>query len=106
MIRITDVKISLRQDEKLRAFATVTLDNCFVVRGLKVIQTGRGMFVAMPARRKPDGKFQDVAHPINADARAYLERLVLEVYMQALEASGNGGPPGDGAHDEDDDDSD
>jgi|SRR5678816_1263843 len=106
MIRITDIKISLRHDEKLKAFATLTLDHCFVVRGLKVIQTGRGMFVAMPARRKPDGKFQDVAHPINVDARAYVEGVVLQAYKQALEAGGDGGPTVDRADDEDVDDSD
>ena len=86
MMRITEVKISLRDDEKLKAFATVTLDHCFVIRGLKVIETARGMFVAMPARRKPDGTFQDVAHPINAETRAYLEKTVMEAYQMAVEA--------------------
>jgi stage V sporulation protein G len=92
MIRITEVKISLRGDDKLRAFATVTLDGCFVVRGLKVIRSARGTFVAMPARRKSDGTFQDVAHPINVETRAYLEREVLDAYWRAeREAGGDGG---------------
>jgi stage V sporulation protein G len=83
-MQITDVKIVRREDEKLRAFATITIDHCFVVRGLKIIQSTRGLFVAMPARRKPDGTFQDVAHPINAAARAELERIVLAAYLTAL----------------------
>ena len=95
-MRITDVKISLRDDEKLKAFATVTFEDCFVVRGMKVIQAARGLFVAMPARRKPDGTFQDVAHPIHAAARANLERQVLEAYSKAL-ADGGGPDFGDEA---------
>ena len=54
------------------------------MRGLKIIQSARGLFVAMPARRKPDGTFQDVAHPINAAARAELERIVIAAYLTAL----------------------
>lgn len=85
-MKITEVKISLRDDEKLKAFATVTLDDCFVIRGMKVIQASRGLFVAMPTRRKPDGSFQDVAHPIHAEARAMLEQAVLGAYQEALRA--------------------
>ena len=94
-MRITDVKISLRDDEKLKAFATVTFEDCFVVRGMKVIQAARGLFVAMPARRKPDGTFQDVAHPIHAAGRADLERHVLAAYERAL-ADGRATEPGGG----------
>jgi stage V sporulation protein G len=83
-MKITEVKISLRDDEKLKAFATVTLDDCFVIRGMKIIQATRGLFVAMPTRRKPDGSFQDVAHPIHAQARAMLEQAVLGAYQDAL----------------------
>ncbi len=92
-MRITDVKIVLRDDDKLRAFATITIDHCFVVRGLKIIQSARGFFVAMPARRKPDGTFQDVAHPIHAAARAELESVVLAAYHAAL-GEGNGANSG------------
>jgi stage V sporulation protein G len=83
-MRITDVKIVCREDEKLKAFATITIDHCFVVRGLKIIQSTRGLFVAMPARRKPDGTFQDVAHPIHAAARAELERIVIAAYLKSM----------------------
>jgi len=83
-MRITEVKISLRDDPKLKAFATVTFDECFVVRGMKVIQTATRLFLAMPTRRKPDGTFQDVAHPINAEWRAYVEGTVLREFTAAL----------------------
>ena len=89
-MRITEVKISLRDDEKLKAFATVTLDDCFAIRGLKVIQASRGLFVAMPTRRKPGGSFQDVAHPIHAPARALLEEAVLGAYQEALREQTSG----------------
>jgi stage V sporulation protein G len=79
-MEITDVKITLQDDERLQAFATVTLDACFVVRGLKVIRTSGHLFVAMPARRKPDGSFQDIAHPINAETRRMFEDNVLAEY--------------------------
>jgi stage V sporulation protein G len=89
-MRITDVKIVRRDDDKLKAFATITIDHCFVVRGLKIIHSARGLFVAMPARRKPDGTFQDVAHPIHAAARAELERIVLAAYHAAVQDESNG----------------
>ena len=91
-MEITEVRVVLRNDEKLKAYATITLDNCFVVRRLRIIQSARGLFVAMPARRKPDGTFQDVAHPINADMRAKLEARVIAKYLQELESAA--GPEG------------
>jgi len=83
-MRITDVRIApvRDQNEKLRAFATVTFDDCFVVRGIKVILVPRGLMVAMPSRRTPEGKFQDLAHPINAAARARMEGAVLQAYEE------------------------
>jgi stage V sporulation protein G len=74
---ITDIRIMRRDEERLLALATVTFDDCFVVRGVKVIQTARGLLVAMPSRRRPDGVFQDVAHPIHAAMRAEIEARVL-----------------------------
>jgi stage V sporulation protein G len=94
-MRISEVRISLRDDDKLRAFATVTLDDCFVIRGLKVIQGSQRLFVAMPARRRPDGTFQDVVHPINAATRLYLEREVLDAYQRAVRDGGGAADQGD-----------
>ncbi len=88
MIEITDVKVSLRNDPKLRAYVTVTFAHCFVVRGMKVIQGNNGLFVAMPSRKAPDGRYHDVAHPINSEMRRLLEDSVLEVYQVELEKGG------------------
>ena len=68
-MEITEIRISLRDDNKLKAFASITLDNCFVIRGLKIIEGAKGVFVAMPSRKRPDGTYQDVAHPINNETR-------------------------------------
>lgn len=86
-MKITEIRISLRDDEKLKAFVSITLDNCFVIRGLKIIRGNKGLFVAMPSRRKPDGTFQDLAHPINNATRSWVEGEILEQYRLELERS-------------------
>jgi stage V sporulation protein G len=84
-MRITEVRVSLRDDAKLKAFASITLDDCFVIRGLKIIEGKDGTFVAMPSRRRKDGEYQDIAHPINNDARQEMERVILAEYRREKE---------------------
>jgi stage V sporulation protein G len=84
-MKITEVRISLRDDEKLKAFVSITLENCFVIRGLKIIKGHKGLFVAMPSRKRPDGTFQDLAHPINNEMRSMMEAEILSYYRQELE---------------------
>jgi stage V sporulation protein G len=79
-MEITEIRISLRTDNKLKAFASITLDNRFVIRGLKIIEGAKGVFVAMPSRKRPDGTFQDIAHPINNETRAWMEQQVIAAY--------------------------
>ncbi|MBN1503667.1 MAG: septation regulator SpoVG [Candidatus Eisenbacteria bacterium] len=82
-MQITEVRITLREDQKLRAFASITFDNCFVVRGLKVIEgSDHKMFVAMPSKKKTDGTYEDIAHPINNECRRDLEDAVLGAYRK------------------------
>ena len=83
-MKITEVRVNLQEEEALKAFVSITFDDEFVVRGLKVIQGEKGRFVAMPARRRGDGSFQDVAHPINREMRQYLETCVMQAYEEAL----------------------
>ena len=87
-MEITEVRVNLQHEEVLKAFVSITLDDEFVIRGLKVIQGMDGRFVAMPARKKKDGTFQDIAHPINRETREYMERIVLAAYDDELEATG------------------
>ena len=77
---ITDVKVFPVDEDKLKAYVTITFDQCFVVRDLKVIQGPTGLFIAMPAKRRKDGTFKDLAHPLNAETRAWIERHVLDEY--------------------------
>jgi stage V sporulation protein G len=84
-MEITEIRISLRTDNKLKAFASITLDNRFVIRGLKIIEGAKGVFVAMPSRKRPDGTFQDIAHPINNETRDWMEKQVIAAYHQERE---------------------
>ncbi len=86
-MKITEVRVSLREDDKLKAFVSITLDGCFVIRGLKVIKGNKGMFVAMPSRRKPDGGYQDLCHPINMSTRNWMEEEILARYHLEVERS-------------------
>jgi stage V sporulation protein G len=87
-MEITEVRLTLRQEDRLKAFVSITFDNAFVVRGLKVIEGNGGLFVAMPSRRRKDGEFRDIAHPINNEARQMIEEAVLSEYRRQLEAEG------------------
>lgn len=84
MIPITEVRVSLRNDDKLRAFVSITLGDAFVIRGLKIIKGNSGLFVAMPSRKRPDGQHQDLAHPINDATRRYLTETVMAEYQKEL----------------------
>jgi len=83
-MEITEVKITLRDEPKLKAFANVTFDNEFVVRGIKVIEGQNGLFIAMPSRKGKDGQYRDIAHPINNEMRERLERAVIDEYNKSL----------------------
>lgn len=87
-MEITEVRIILRDEEKLKAFASIVFDGCFVVRGLKVIKGIRGLFVSMPSRRLQDGSFKDVAHPLNNETRRMIEEKVIGQYQEALASQG------------------
>jgi stage V sporulation protein G len=84
MIAITEVRVSIRNDEKLKAFVSITLNDSFVIRGLKIIKGNSGLFVAMPSRKRPDGQHQDLAHPINDATRKYLTEVVMKEYQREL----------------------
>ena len=85
-MEITDVKVFTVDEDKLRAYVTITLDGCFVVRDLKVINGNTGLFVAMPAKKRKDGTYKDIAHPLNAEMRDKMEKIVLAEYAKATTA--------------------
>lgn len=95
-MEITEVRIFPVDEEKLKAYVTITLDGCFVVRDLKVIQGTTGLFVAMPAKRRRDGTFKDIAHPLNQETRDRMERAILDAYEREIRKSGAPLPAGGG----------
>lgn len=84
-LRISEVRISTRTEDKLKAFVSITLNDALVVRGIKVIEGRQRLFVAMPSRPRPDGLFQDVVHPINQSTRTLLEGEILRIYKDVIE---------------------
>jgi stage V sporulation protein G len=85
-LKVTDatVRIPPNPDDKLKAFATIVLNDAFVVSDIKIIQGHQGLFVAMPSRRRKDGKFRDVAHPLNAQVREMIEAILLKRYQEEI----------------------
>ena len=82
---ITDVRIrKIDVEGKMKAVASVTFDNEFVVHDIKIIESHSGLFIAMPSRKTPDGDFKDIAHPINAEVRERLQTAILGKYENSL----------------------
>ena len=80
---ITDIRIRMVAKEgKMKAAVSVTLDSEFVVHDIKVIEGEKGLFIAMPSKKTPDGEYRDIAHPINSEMRGRLESTILEVYEE------------------------
>ena len=83
-MRVTDVRLRRMQAEgRMRAYASVTLDDEFVVHEMRVIDGPKGLFVAMPSRRAASGEYRDIAHPITAEARSTIQTAVLRAFSQA-----------------------
>lgn len=85
-MEVTDVRLRrVQTDGRMRAIASITLDNEFVVHDIRVIDGNAGLFVAMPSKRTPDGEFRDVAHPINSGTRTKIQDSVLKAYYEPSE---------------------
>ena len=95
-MEITEIRVHLRSEEKLKAFVTVTFDQCFVVRNMKVIQGSKGLILCMPSRKLSDGQYKDIAHPITMEFRHQLETQVLAAYETELKRPGGPSLPGKG----------
>ncbi len=88
-MEITDVRIRrvVKEEGKMRAFVSVTIDDEFVVHDIKVIEGEKGLFIAMPSRKTAEGEYKDIAHPINSETRTRLQQIILEKY-QEMETAG------------------
>lgn len=83
-MNITDVRVFPVGEEKLKAFASIIFDDCFVVSDIKIIQGDNGLFVSMPSKRRKNGTFRDIAHPLNSETRMRIEERILEKYREVL----------------------
>lgn len=93
-MEITEIKIFPVNEEKLKAYVTIILDNCFVVRDLKVINGNNGLFVAMPSKKRKDGVFKDIAHPLNMETREVMENKILAAYESEMKNSSSSSKKG------------
>jgi stage V sporulation protein G len=84
-MNITEVKVyPSKENGRLKAYATVVFENCFIVRDLKIIEGHKGLFVSMPSRRKKDGTFRDIVHPLNTEMRKKIEDSIIKEYTNTV----------------------
>ena len=83
-ITVTDVRVKKydNPENKIKAIASITIDDTVVIHDIKVVDSEKGLFVAMPSKKGTDGKFKDIAHPINTETRNMIQKLVLDKYNQ------------------------
>lgn len=85
-MQITDVRIrKVEKEGKMKAVASITIDNEFVVHDIKIIDGDKGLFIAMPSKKTLDGEYRDIAHPINSETRDRIQRIVIQAYEAAEE---------------------
>lgn len=87
-MEITEVKVFPVNEDRLKAYVSITIDGCFVIRDLKIIEGNNGLFVAMPSKKRKDGQFKDIAHPLNQETRDMIERMVFEAYEAEIRSMG------------------
>ena len=84
-MNITDVRVrKITKEGKMKAVASITIDDDFVIHDIKLVEGEKGLFIAMPSRKAADGEYRDIAHPINSDTRNTIQKLILEKYEQIL----------------------
>ena len=84
-MQITEIKVHLTNEERLKAFVSVTFDNCFAVRNMKIVEGKTGLILCMPSRKTADDQYKDLAHPITQEFRNYLETNILQAYQTEVE---------------------
>jgi stage V sporulation protein G len=84
-MEITEVKVfPVKDNDKLKAYASIVFDDSFVIRDIRIITGTNGLFVAMPSRKKKDGTFKDTAHPLNMETRDLIEKTILKSYKKVI----------------------
>ena len=88
-MQVTEVRVFPVDEDKLKAYVTITLDHCFVIRDLKIIHVTTGFFVSMPSKKRKDGTYKDIAHPINNETRRMIEEKIIAEYQKVLAEGGS-----------------
>jgi len=91
-MEITEVRVFPVEDEKLKAFVSIILDNCFVISDIKIINGPKGLFISMPSKKRKDGTFRDIAHPLNSETRRMMEEKILAHYQGEVSGAGSFAP--------------
>jgi len=79
-MEITEVKVlKIESSTRMKGVATITIDNCFAVHDIKIIEGEEGLFIAMPCRNV-NGTFKDIAHPINTETRKIIQDAILNEF--------------------------
>ena len=99
-MEITDVRVFPVDEDKLKAFVSIIIDDCFVVSDIKIISGNNGLFISMPSKKRKNGTFRDIAHPLNNETRKRIEERVLARYREVL---AQGGAAASGSAGDDDD---
>jgi stage V sporulation protein G len=86
-MEITQIRVFPVADEKLKAFVSIIFDDCFVVSDIKIIDGVNGLFVSMPSKKRKNGTFRDIAHPLNNETRRMIEEKIVNEYKQNLQGS-------------------
>ena len=87
-MEVTDVRVFPVEEEKLKAFVSIIFDDCFVVSDIKIINGNNGLFISMPSKKRKNGTFRDIAHPLNNETRRMIEDKVLAEYDRVLKDRG------------------
>jgi stage V sporulation protein G len=88
-MNITQVRVFPVEDDKLKAFVSVIFDDCFVVSDIKIIEGQQGLFISMPSKKRKNGSFRDIAHPLNNETRRRFEEEIIASYREMLDESGD-----------------
>ena len=92
-MEVTEVRVFPVDEDKLKAFISIIIDDCFVVSDIKIINGTNGLFISMPSKKRKNGTFRDIAHPLNNETRKKIEDKVLARYREVI-AHGGAASPG------------
>ena len=95
-MEITEVKVSLRDEDRLKAYVSVTFDNCFVVKNIRIVKSDTRLLLSMPSKKLNNGEYRDIAHPISHRFREILESKIMDQYKSEVEKASSDAQEGEG----------